>query len=296
MTCSDDHSPDMTTTLGDLDEPTIDAILGQSAGAVPGGFRDVAALLRQLSDIVEAPAVPPSSELAAMLAHGLPSTPSEKQVRIAGPRPLSWIRARRVALAVGLSAVIGLPAVGMAAAHEQLPAWAQNLVEAVIEATTPFSLPGRGANAGKGPERQESPPSSPGSYEPEPGAEVLPRPTDRAIADIDENMDAANSEATTAPTGPPQPTETHNPQRDTTVRTNDPSTTPAPAASVTTPPSSASPEASYATSTPAGPVVGDARTADSSPNAATTDPSGANSPTGGDPSTGGDRSTGSGGY
>lgn len=252
MSRPDDDTPDMTIIHGDLDEPAIDAVLSPRGGAVPARFEDVADLFRQLSAIVEAPAVPPSPDLAAILAHGLPAAASEKQAQTTPLRPTAWRRAHRTTLAVGLSAVIGLPAVGVAAAQDRLPDWAQDMVETLIETTSPFSLPGRDPQARDGSERQETRPSPAGRYEPEPGPAGLPRAaTGPATAASEENTDAPDRDGTTAPTGSPQPLGEQRAERDASRTTSDP-TTPRPTASATTTSSSSATGDSYPTGDPTG--------------------------------------------
>lgn len=154
-----DDDPDMTMTRGDLDERAIDALFHSPGRAVHGDFQDVAVLFRRLRDSVDVPAGPPSAELAAMLASGLPPGPPQARQSAPVSRPALWYRGRRAATAVALSALLVVPTVGFAAAQDRLPGWAQEAVEDLIEMFTPFALPGQRSPSAPGPDAGE--PSSP---------------------------------------------------------------------------------------------------------------------------------------
>lgn len=238
MNRSGDDNPDMTTIHGDLDEQAIDALLGACGGAIPAEFHDVAVLFTQLRDVIDAPAVPASPALAAMLAHGLPAARLEPRARTTSTRPGAWRRARRGALAVGLSALIGLPAVGVAAAQDRLPDWAQDMVETLLEATTPFELPDR-SQAGDHAE-QETRPSLTGRSDPRLGpADRVQAGTGPATLDPQETTGGADRDAKTTPaaTGS-QPLDAQRTHRDASQARSDPATTPQPTTVTTVSPSS----------------------------------------------------------
>jgi hypothetical protein len=235
MSPSGDDSPDMTIIHGDLDEPAIDALVGARGGAVPE-FEDVAVLFMQLRGLIDAPAMPPSPDLAAMLAHGLPAARPEHGAQATSVRPGAWRRARRTALAIGLSAVVGIPAMGVAAARDRLPDWAQDMVETLIEATTPFPPPGRESRA-EDHASQEIRPSPVDRPEPGPSPAVLQATARPATLGGEEITDGPDGDGTTAAAGStPQSLDPERADRDASQTTTDPTTRPQPAASSTVAP------------------------------------------------------------
>lgn len=143
MTRSSDDNVNMTNSFLDrrngLDDRTLDELLGADSRPESAQFEGVAVLLTDLRTLIDVPAPPPTSELAEMMALGLPAT-SGNLTPILGARRAARQRLRRTGLALGLSAAMGLPLAGLAAAKDLLPNLMDDAITTVIEAITPFHL------------------------------------------------------------------------------------------------------------------------------------------------------------
>jgi hypothetical protein len=122
-----------------LDDSSIQALFGARSRARSAQFVEVAAVLTEIRVLVERPAPSPSPELAAMLEVGLAPPPSHAAE--AAPRRRSAARrVRRVLVVAGLSSLVSVPLMGVAAAQDRLPDAAQHVVATVIKVATPFTV------------------------------------------------------------------------------------------------------------------------------------------------------------
>lgn len=145
MTHHDDHSSAMDRHSAQLHDSfpgeDLDALL-DCGGTPPGAeFEEVAAYLTSLQTLLELSPPRPSSELAAVLTHGLvpPAAPAPSALRSTRPSGRSRLLRRRL-LALGLSAGIAVSLSGVAAASDRLPGGAQNVWDRLVESVNPSAV------------------------------------------------------------------------------------------------------------------------------------------------------------
>lgn len=144
MTSSDDYPNDMSESIphqrDGLDDTSIEALLGARSRARSAEFAEVAGVLTELRAVVDVRPPAPSSALAAMLEAGLPQLRQPSRDTAPAKSKSSGGRVRRAVLLAGLTSLVSVPVMGVAAAQDRLPDAAQHVVATVIKATTPFTV------------------------------------------------------------------------------------------------------------------------------------------------------------